>query len=313
MSISKGANDVQRFRRPAFSFANARSALKAFLEAREDLRTGDVLLPAYVGWSKNEGSGVFDPIAELGLKYRFYRMTRQLTIDVNDLKSQLAEDAVKLLVVIHYFGYPDPNLREVLSLAREHGVPVVEDEAHALYSDWFGGICGRWGSAAIFSLHKMLPFRRGGLLVLNDPMDSVMLDKLADSPHREPLEQNPLDYDLLKISGVRRLNARKLLDLVAPLKGSVDPLFPDLPDGVVPQTLPILIGNKSRDDLYFRLNDRGFGVVSLYHTLISPIQESAFPDSHWLARRILNLPVHQDASLCMLEAMVAYLSDLVAA
>jgi len=102
------------------------------------------------------------------------------------------------------------------------------------------------------------------------------------------------------------------LELLCTLQGKVDPLFPAVPEGVVPQTLPVLILNRPRDTLYFELNNLGYGVVSLYHTLIEPIREADFPESHWLSKRILNLPVHQDASVEMLEAMVVQIAGLVA-
>ena len=127
---------------------------------------------------------------------------------------------------------------------------------------------------------------------------------------QKSLEQSPLDYDLVKIAAVRRYNATKLLELLRPLRKSVTPLYDSLPEGVVPQTLPVLVTGASRDELYFKLNERGYGVVSLYHTLVEPIKESEFPDSHWLARRILNLPVHQDVSLEALKDMIAEMERL---
>lgn len=55
------------------------------------------------------------------------------------------------------------------------------------------------------------------------------------------------------------------------------------------------------------MNRAGFGVVSLYHTLIEPISESVYPESHRLSRKILNLPVHQDILPEDLDALIACL------
>jgi dTDP-4-amino-4,6-dideoxygalactose transaminase len=310
VQITKRASDLNMFARPAIPFLNARTALKAFLLGLGFSSDDEVLLPAYVGWSKNEGSGVFDPIQEVGVKFRFYRLMRDLAIDLDDLRVRITAGRPRLLLVIHYFGYPDPGLAEAVAYARASGMLVLEDEAHALYSDWVSGICGRLGDAAIMSLHKMLPFKSGGLLVLNSSLGVGTMDVLKHSPLRKPLEQSPLDYDLVGISEVRRCNAVRLLELLQPLRGRAHPLHRLLPDGVVPQTLPVVITGKSRDELYFRLNESGYGVVSLYHTLIKPIQKSEFPDSYWLAQRILNLPVHQDVSSGALEALVTQLDRL---
>lgn len=68
----------------------------------------------------------------------------------------------------------------------------------------------------------------------------------------------------------------------------------------------------NRDAVYHGMNRDGFGVVSLYHTLIEPIAPAAFPDAHRLARRILNLPVHQDILPEHLDAMAAVLKQSLA-
>ena len=78
----------------------------------------------------------------------------------------------------------------------------------------------------------------------------------------------------------------------------------------MPQTLPVVIQQKNRNDLYFEMNSAGFGVVSLYHTLINIIGSQEFSESHSLASRIMNLPVHQDAEPEQLTAMVNKLREL---
>lgn len=296
--------------RLTISFPNARTAFKAFLRAQGLTSKNKVLLPAYVGWSRREGSGVFDPIQEIGVDFAFYRLKRDLTIDLEDLRRKLNDNHVRLLVIIHYFGYPDPCYPEAVAYAQNLGIAVIEDEAHALYSDWVSGICGRLGDAAFFSLHKMLPFDSGGLLVLNNPT-SITIAGVNSMGLSQSLEQGLLSYDFYGISQIRRRNAFLVLEAIARLTPEVIPLWPMLPEGVVPQTLPVLVTHYSRDELYYMLNQVGFGVVSLYHTLISPIRSEDFPDSHWVSQRILNLPVHQDATPEALKAMVDCLAQLV--
>ncbi|MBI5034852.1 MAG: DegT/DnrJ/EryC1/StrS family aminotransferase [Chloroflexi bacterium] len=309
--ITKGANDVCTLRRTHTCFPNARTAFKAWMYALGISSLDTVLLPAYVGTSPKEGSGVFDPIVEIGARFQFYRMTTDLRIDIEDYRRVLANARPRLVVLIHYFGYPDPQYLDAVQTAHEQNVLVLEDEAHALYSDWIGGICGRVGDATIFSLHKMLPFPSGGLLSLNNQSSTSLFEKLQQSPFKCDLSYSPLDYDLFAIADARRRNALALLELIQPLRGKIDPLHTSLPIGVVPQTWPVIVTGRSRDELYFELNKRGFGVVSLYHTLIDEIRPEQYPDAHWLSRRILNLPVHQDIPTGALEAMVEELAQLV--
>jgi len=309
--ISKVAENVERALRPSYTFQSGRNAFQTWLEAVGVGRGDRVLLPAYIGWSSREGSGVFDPIHAVGADAVFYRVTRTLAADVEHLTEQLRSANPKALVVIHYFGFAEPSTREICRLARSLGVPVLEDEAHAMYSDLVGNACGREGDACIFSLHKLLPVPWGGALVLND-RSSALASRVAESNLRKDLPWAYRDYDFAAIAATRVANARTILSLLPDLAGKVDPLYREIPAGIVPQTLPVIITDKSRDELYFAMNERGFGVVSLYHTLISEIAQQGFPDSHWLAHRILNLPVHQDVGDegCIRE-MMATLSVLV--
>lgn len=311
MQIQNRASSISGFLRPTISFESARSAFKAFLKELEFAPNECILLPAFVGYSRREGSGVLDPIQESGRKFVFYRVRRDLSIDLEHLHQQLVDKSPKLLVLIHYYGYPDKNINSVVALARQHKVLILEDEAHAMYSDWIGGACGRFGDACIMSLHKMLPFKDGGLLILNPTLDTEISDRLKNTPYQKPLEYNLRDYDLLTISTVRRMNALKLHALLQPLAGRVDLLHKTIPDDVTPQTLPVLISGRSRDELYFELNSLGYGVVSLYHTMVSSLDPAEFPESHWLARHILNLPVHQDINGEELENLVEALDSLI--
>jgi dTDP-4-amino-4,6-dideoxygalactose transaminase len=310
LTIAKAAQVQACSRRPVVGFRRARDAFQSFLAACE-IGAGDtVLLPAFVGWSARESSGVFDPVESIGAKPIFYRLNQNLLIDVEDVQYKIREHAPKIFVLIHYFGYPDPNASALAGFARNHGVIVVEDEAHAMLSDLIGGVCGRAGDASIFSLHKMLPFCEGGALLLNSSVRSSVRTQLEkNAPHSMPL---PFwEYDLHSISAIRRQNGEQLIAALAPLAGRVNLLFPTLPMGVVPQTLPVVIQHKNRDELYFSMNDAGFGVVSLYHTLIDSIDAHAFPESYALASRIMNLPVHQDIQPQQLTAMVDKLRQLV--
>lgn len=285
-------------------FASAREAFASFLRSTTGGDRRVVLLPAYIGWSAREGSGVFDPVRASGLPFRFYPMTRDLRIDVSAALAALDQHDVQVLVLIHYFGWPDPASAHLAAAARQRGIFVLEDEAHALLTDVIGGVAGRDGHAAIYSLHKMLPVPDGGMLVWNADTHSSQesaggVDIAIDAR-----------FDLAAMARRRIDNARVASRLLAPLAGRVDLLWSDLPEGVVPQTLPVVVRSADRTELYHALNAKGFGVVSLYHTLISEIGEREFPDAHWLARRVMNLPIHPSVSADGLAKLIAELDQL---
>jgi dTDP-4-amino-4,6-dideoxygalactose transaminase len=271
---------------------NARTAFSKYLRDTKHVAGDSVLLPAYIGWSAKEGSGVFDPIAELGLKAEFYRLDHTLRIDIEQLKRLIEGSASKTLVIIHYFGYVDPGYETVIAVARAAGLNVIEDEAHAMLSDLIGGTCGRFGDACIYSLHKLLPVSSGGMLVRNR------------AARGDCFPQTFCNHDLAAISTKRRQNALALAGLVQDLGDELTPLFDWATGREVPQTFPVRLRRANRNGVYQDMNEAGFGVVSLYHTMIAPITHGDFPDAVSLSRQILNLPVHQDATAEDMAALV---------
>ncbi|WP_225849102.1 DegT/DnrJ/EryC1/StrS aminotransferase family protein [Streptomyces sp. HPF1205] len=59
----------------------------------------------------------------------------------------------KALLLVHYGGRP-AEMREIMAIARRHGVLVVEDCAHALGSEYRGGRPGSLGDIGCFSFHS---------------------------------------------------------------------------------------------------------------------------------------------------------------
>lgn len=292
MHIEKTASNFDTYRRDMILYENARSAFTEVLELVHLKEYEIVLLPAYIGWSSHEGSGVFDPIKKLGLKYDFYKINSELNIDVDDLANKLKFKNIRVLVVIHYFGYIDKNYEDVVRIAKENNVIVIEDEAHAMYTDLIGGISGRKGDFSLFSLHKMLPVKTGGALVINQNA------RIRFSEYNTKLSYQCMDtffsYDLKAISEKRIRNTKNFLKYIDEAAGYIKPLRLSLEQGEIPQTFPVMVGNGQRDYLYFKLNELGYGVVSLYHELIKEISEEEYKDSYKLSKNILNLPVHQD-------------------
>jgi len=296
MIIEKVASQ-NKYRRNIVFFDRARDGFKNWLENLKETSEDVVLLPAYIGWSPREGSGVFDPVKESGMKYTFYRMDNRLHIDLADLKRKLDQGNIKIFVIIHYFGHVDPNYNKIIALVRSYGCFILEDEAHALYTDVIDGKSGRQGDAVIYALHKMLPVEKGGALVFNN--ESVV----QQTKRGEDILSS---YDLYSIAVRRKANVCFLRKLLADCEG-VYPLWEDVEDKETLQTFPVIIEKADRNVLYEVMNNAGFGVVTLYHTLIKAISREEYPESYHLSEKILNLPVHQDIHEEQLSMLVEYL------
>jgi dTDP-4-amino-4,6-dideoxygalactose transaminase len=75
----------------------------------------------------------------------------------------------KAIVTVHYAGMAC-EMDAIMTLARRHGISVVEDAAQAFQSTYRGRMLGTFGSYATLSFHetKNVMSGEGGLLVIND-------------------------------------------------------------------------------------------------------------------------------------------------
>lgn len=154
------------------SFAFARNALLAALRALGVNGNDEVLLPAF------HCVTVVEPVLRAGARCRFYRVDRDLRVDMASLRSALSP-ASRALLVIHFFGFPQP-LDEIKELCSSRGIVLIEDCAHALYSADADRSLGTTGNLALFSFRKTLPVLGGAMLVAND--ESVELPEVDRAP-----------------------------------------------------------------------------------------------------------------------------------
>lgn len=299
--VAKTARDESTAQRPALFYESARRGMQDFLAHTLTTPDDGVLLPAFIGLSPREGSGVFDPVLAVGARAGFYGLHSDLMVDMDDLRRRLREESYSVVVVIHYFGRTQRQLPEIRALADEAGALVVEDLAHGFFSAQSGAHAGRYGDLNLFSLHKMFPFLDGGMVQYADPR--LLQGQTSTRPE---LAARILDYDWATIARLRRerfrLVTERLLEL--PEHGrDFELMWENLSVEDVPQTLPVRIFSEGRDAVYTGMNADGYGMVSLYHTLIEPAR-TAFPVLHQLSRHIINFPVHQDVRLSDLDGMV---------
>jgi dTDP-4-amino-4,6-dideoxygalactose transaminase len=89
-----------------------------------------------------------------------------------------AKDAGKLpkaIIPVHLYGMP-AKMNEILAIANEFNVPVIEDAAEALGANIEGRPCGSFGNFGVLSFNgnKIITTSGGGALISND---AVMIEK----------------------------------------------------------------------------------------------------------------------------------------
>jgi hypothetical protein len=130
----------------------------------------------------------------IGCRPVFYRSDPQtFDIDTDDMKRRITS-RTRLIHVINHFGFSQPWER-LEAFRRETGIPILEDNAYSLFSEYSGKPLGSFGDLAIFSLRKNLPLLDGGMLLVNNP---------AFAPKIVPKKArwcHPIEYrDLLRVA-----------------------------------------------------------------------------------------------------------------
>ncbi len=292
--ILKEASNPENRVRPWWFTNSARIAFEALLRGIVWKEGTSLLMPAYVGFTEREGSGVFDPVRKTGTPYSFYPLGERLEIDLDVMESLLDSGRHPMLLVIHYFGLAHVDMYKLRELCHAHGTWLVEDCAHVPGPVGHTTDLGTYGDAAIYSLHKVLPVATGGVLRLNNlKLPRPVLAEGEGCP-AATLEQ-VLRADMAAIAADRNRNYMYLLEKLRDVEG-LEILYPSL-EGQVPHNFPVWIDDGLREKLYFALMDRGMPTTALYYRMIDEITPQEHPTSHALAQSILNLPVHQDTHI----------------
>src|SRR3990172_7777825 len=198
----------------------------------------------------------------------------------------------KALMPMHYGGQPC-HMDELLSLAREHGLRVIEDAAHALGAQDRGRPIGALSDAAVFSFYPIKPITtgQGGMLTTNDEalagqVRILSLHGLSKNAWNRYAEGGSAEYQVLapgfnysmtdiqaaigihQLEKLERFQSRR-----AHLAGVYDRLLAGVPEVRCPQTranvvhawhlYPIRLElgrlNISRNEFITELGKRGIG------------------------------------------------------
>jgi len=93
--------------------------------------------------------------------------------DTFNIDPQRVSEAIgpktRAIIPVH-FGGPMADMDSLLQIAREHGLPLIEDAAHAHGSEWNGRRAGSLGVYGSFSFQNGKPMTagEGGILLSND-------------------------------------------------------------------------------------------------------------------------------------------------
>jgi dTDP-4-amino-4,6-dideoxygalactose transaminase len=93
------------------------------------------------------------------------------TLNIDEAQiERLITARTKAIIAVHYAGVAC-EMDTIMEIARRHGIPVVEDNAHGLFGKYKGQYLGTFGRLATQSFHetKNITCGEGGALLVNHP------------------------------------------------------------------------------------------------------------------------------------------------
>jgi perosamine synthetase len=147
----------------AIAVSSCTAALHLALDAL-DLRPGDEVITSTLTFTATGAT-----IIHAGARPVLADCTPDtLNIDPSDVARRITA-RTRAIVPVHYAGHP-AAMDEILDLAREHNLPVIEDAAHALPASYRGRRVGTLGTVTAFSFYatKNLCTGEGGMLTTSD-------------------------------------------------------------------------------------------------------------------------------------------------
>jgi len=127
----------------AIAVSNGTAALEAIFKALK-VEGYEVIIPT------NTFAATAFAAIHAGSKPVFADIGEDMNISVEDVERRLTQ-RTKVIVPDHIGGLISPRIKDLIKLAEEHGVYVVEDAAHAHGSALNGKKAGTFGVAGAFS------------------------------------------------------------------------------------------------------------------------------------------------------------------
>lgn len=251
---------------------------------------------------------------------------RTLNVRAEDIAAKITPNT-KAILLIHFGGIPC-EMDEIIKLAKEHNIAVIEDSACSIYSRYKGQACGTIGDMGMWSFDamKILVCGDGAMLYFKDPDMRNKAEKWlyfgleSKSGYSNSVDKKWWEYELSCFGHRAIMNdvtAAMALEQLKKLPGFIarrheiseiyNERLKDLTWLDRPPVLPeycehtyyfyhIQVKKGARDDLAKFLRDRDVYTTFRYfplHRVTAYGINDGFPNADYAADHTLCLPVHQ--------------------
>ena len=146
----------------ALAVASCSAALFLSLKALDLPRGARVLIPAFTFAAVPSAvvhADCVPVLVEVGANYR---------VDMADFAAKI--DDAQAVIISHMRGHTS-DMDAIMALCDARNIPVVEDAAHSLGTEWHGKKIGTIGKIGCFSFqsYKLVNAGEGGILITDDP------------------------------------------------------------------------------------------------------------------------------------------------
>jgi len=123
------------------------------------------------------------------LKPLYVDIDPSFNLDLEDLKNKLTND-VLMIIIQNTFGLP-AKMKEIIEIAKENNILVLENLTHTLGAKYEGKYLGNFGDFALlsFNRNKVISSLYGGCLVINNPFyREILLEEYHKIPEMSSFE-----------------------------------------------------------------------------------------------------------------------------
>jgi dTDP-4-amino-4,6-dideoxygalactose transaminase len=121
---------------------------------------------------------------------------RSYTIDAKQIENALTE-RTKAILPVHLYGQP-ADMEPIVTIARRHGLTVIDDAAQAHRSEYKGRRVGSIGDLSCFSFYpgkNLGAYGEGGIVLTNNPEYARTISMLRDWGQKEKYKHTLKGYN----------------------------------------------------------------------------------------------------------------------
>ena len=265
----------------ALGVCSGTAALKVALEAL-DIKPGDEVIT-----QSHTFIATVEAIEEMRAKPVITEINKTLNMDPEDLRHKIT-GKTRAIIPVHMSGVA-AQMKEILDIAREHGIPVLEDNAQSCGGGYNGKKLGAMGDVGIFSFDfgKVLTTGEGGMIVTTN--ESIFKKAREYSDHGHELNPNfprgedtrsrsGFNYKMMELQGAIGLAQLGKLDYIIErqrenktkikegIKHNPEIEFRQLPnsEGEIGDTLTFFLENREKAKRFTKLwTEKGFATKNL--------------------------------------------------